>query len=162
MHLSSVLERVCLCRNTYCGPRRVLRSRNMYAGSCDVDPTADAQLHTEDAVTQSLGRAHRAIKLPHTMFAHQIDPEHGLVQAHPDLLDVRACAHSAVLCPRNATVDDFNARALRKKAALDGYPIQRLSGKTSLKSVAGAPLFEDEPVSEEFLNLCDKTGGYPT
>ena len=78
------------------------------AGSTDVHAPTDDQLATFDVVTYSLGRSHRAVKVQCDKFAHTVKVEEGLTAAHPDLLDLQACASSAVLCTCNIALDDFS------------------------------------------------------
>lgn len=127
------------------------------AGSAPLDDPADQRLNAGDSILrQGFGRACRAIALPQDLFQHTTDLAQALSHAHPDLLDSKACSQSAVLCPRNATVDQINALALHLKSQQDGLPVTCLRGKTSVKTMAGAPMLDN--AGDDFLQACDGKG----
>ena len=134
------------------------------AGSTDVHAPTDDQLATFDVVTYSLGRSHRAVKVQCDKFAHTVKVEEALTAAHPDLLDLQACANSAVLCARNVTVHEFSAVALRRKQQqekdrdLEEHAIQVLESHTKVKAFNGTDVVDDEMITNEFLNMCHCPG----
>ena len=120
-----------------------------------------------NAAAQPVGRSHQAVKVPCDMFVHTVKVEEALTAAHPDLLDLQACANSAVLCTRNVTVDEFNTVALRSKQQqdkdrdLEEHPIQVMESHTKVKAFNGIDAVDDEMITNEFLNMCDSPGVPP-
>jgi hypothetical protein len=134
------------------------------AGSADVYQPHDQFLKAHDTYTGNFGRNHRAIKLPTSTFAFTHDVQHALLTAHPDLHQHHKCADAAVLCTRNATVDDFYNKALNLKQNKEGevdfevQPIQTLNAITKVKTRTGADVVDVHVVTDEFLRMCDNPG----
>jgi hypothetical protein len=134
------------------------------AGSAEVHRPTDATLATFDVVTDTLGRSHRAVKLPCDKFRHTVHVPEALAAAHPDILDLQTCVQSGVLCTRNCTVDQFNDLALKAKEEAERqrgtqlHPIQVLRGDTKVKGANGADALDDDMLTEEFLQMCEAPG----
>jgi PIF1-like helicase len=134
------------------------------AGSTEVYPVDDQFLKAHDTYTGNFGRSHRAIKLPTSTFAYTHDVHEALLAAHPDLHLPHKCADAAVLCTRNATVDEFNNKALHLKqlqeegAHYSVQPIQTLNANTKVKTRTGADILDAHVVTDEFLRMCDNPG----
>ena len=133
------------------------------AGSGTRDTTADRTLFNSAYVTfADLGRAKQAIKLPTRMFRpiHNIDA--AIAFAHPDLTNAKACAEAGVLCTKNATVDDINARALALKVeSSPQFPVRTLHATTLIKDYRDAEILDGMEPNDDFLQMCSKSGVPP-
>ena len=133
------------------------------AGAATRDIAADQRLFNNAFVTfATLGRAKHAIKLPTTMFRPIHDVDTAIATTHPDLTNARACADAGVLCTKNATVDDINARALALMVESNPqYPVRILHATTLIKDYRDAEILDGGQPNDDFLQMCSKSGVPP-